>query len=615
MTLSVRPFGDPHARIMLVAEGPTRNEMLAGKMFGSISGKDLVSMLHQVGILYTECYVTSVCRIHINEKFPNEGSKKYFIKHTPKYQVAKPEVLEGKQLLLAEIAAVKPTLIIPLGELALWALTGEQGITKWRGSILDIEYDLGDDQGSTYIKTIPVYSPHIVQKKYDWRFIMTHDLRRAEKESHFPEVRVPDYNFIIRPSFNQVMDTLSMLEERAVNLPVRNAPKKLAIVPNVKANATSGDMGGLTTTMNDDPSVFKPPQTVATGVRNEATFDTLTTGQGRLILGGDIETRLGHITCFGISWSETDAICIPFTSVQNPQGYWSEEEEKLIVWKLLQLFKNQAIGWIFQNGIYDYQYFARHWGTLPQLYMDTMLVHHTCYAGLPKGLDFLSSLYCEYHRYWKDDGKEFHTGIKTTADEEEYWVYNCKDCVTEMEIARVLESVLDRTDQAVPARFQLRQFPVVLKMMLRGVKIDKTRKDNLSITLMEAQLEHDNWLTEVMGVDILLGSHKKMQNFFYSTLGLPVQKNRRTRRPTTDAEAMEKLGKLEPLVRPLTDMVAQTRSLGVFLSTFVKARLDTDGRMRSSYNIAGTETYRWSSSKDAFGTGMNLQNIPKGEEE
>jgi DNA polymerase-1 len=34
--------------------------------------------------------------------------------------------------------------------------------------------------------------------------------------------------------------------------------------------------------------------------------------------------------------------------------------------------------------------------------------------------------------------------------------------------------------------------------------------------------------------------------------------------------------------------------------------------MRCSFNIAGTETYRFSSSTNAFGSGLNLQNIPKG---
>jgi len=52
----------------------------------------------------------------------------------------------------------------------------------------------------------------------------------------------------------------------------------------------------------------------------------------------------------------------------------------------------------------------------------------------------------------------------------------------------------------------------------------------------------------------------------------------------------------------------------VFLSTFIMMPLDQDSRMRCSYNICGTETYRFSSSKNAFGSGGNLQNLPKGDE-
>jgi len=42
--------------------------------------------------------------------------------------------------------------------------------------------------------------------------------------------------------------------------------------------------------------------------------------------------------------------------------------------------------------------------------------------------------------------------------------------------------------------------------------------------------------------------------------------------------------------------------------------LDIDMRMRTNFNVCGTETYRFSSSKNAFGSGGNLQNIPKGGE-
>jgi DNA polymerase I-like protein with 3'-5' exonuclease and polymerase domains len=41
----------------------------------------------------------------------------------------------------------------------------------------------------------------------------------------------------------------------------------------------------------------------------------------------------------------------------------------------------------------------------------------------------------------------------------------------------------------------------------------------------------------------------------------------------------------------------------------LKTSIDPDGRMRTSYNIAGTTTGRFSSSLSDFGTGGNLQNL------
>jgi DNA polymerase-1 len=47
-----------------------------------------------------------------------------------------------------------------------------------------------------------------------------------------------------------------------------------------------------------------------------------------------------------------------------------------------------------------------------------------------------------------------------------------------------------------------------------------------------------------------------------------------------------------------------TKKIGV-----LKTEIDADGRMRTSYNIAGTSTGRFSSSFSEFGTGGNLQNV------
>jgi DNA polymerase I-like protein with 3'-5' exonuclease and polymerase domains len=86
---------------------------------------------------------------------------------------------------------------------------------------------------------------------------------------------------------------------------------------------------------------------------------------------------------------------------------------------------------------------------------------------------------------------------------------------------------------------------------------------------------------------------------------------------TCDDEALQTIAKREPLLKPIVNAIADVRTLQVFISTFIQAQVDLDGRMRSSFNIAGSDsgksapyTYRLSSSKNAFGGGCNFQNIP-----
>jgi DNA polymerase-1 len=103
-----------------------------------------------------------------------------------------------------------------------------------------------------------------------------------------------------------------------------------------------------------------------------------------------------------------------------------------------------------------------------------------------------------------------------------------------------------------------------------------------------------------------------MQEFFYDQLNFKPIIGRKTGNPTLDDEALHTICNRDPVIKPLVDKIHELRTLNDFLSTFVKAPLDRDRRIRCSFNIAGTETYRFSSSKNAFGSGLNLQNIPAG---
>jgi uracil-DNA glycosylase family 4 len=461
------------------------------------------------------------------------------------------EIQEGLHDLRREIELVQPNVIIACGNVPLWALRGHRGITDWRGSSLTTKSVHRSGELSRSFTVLPTIHPAAVLREWSWRQVVVHDLRKAGRLSVSPTFARPEYSFTIRPSFQVCMQTLDTLLRQGVSA---STPRRLAV---------------------------------------------------------DIETRQGHIACIGIAWSRRDAICIPLMCVERPEGYWPAEEEAAIVLKLQELLAHTDCRVVGQNFLYDAQYFAKHYGFVPRLIDDTMFQQHVLYAGAPKGLDYLSSMYCEYHEYWKSEGKTWDPKVP----EEQLWVYNCKDAVITYEVAETLDSALDKMQLREQYTFQMELWWHTLHMMLRGIAVNKEAKNKLGGELLEAIMERDNEITAILGHPLNPRSPKQMQALFYHDLGMPVQYNRKTRRPSLDEEALQAIARKEPLLRDLIRRIVEVRSIGVIRSTFVEAREDSDGRMRSSFNPAGTETFRFSSSTDAFGSGANLENIPRGLED
>lgn len=200
------PEGPVPARIMLVGEFPGVDEERLGRPFQGTSGQELTKMLSEAGIDRSECFTTNVVR---QRPFANDISN--FIPKAKKDVTSQhilyrnrsvlPVVLAGVKLLAAEIQAVQPNVIVAFGNTALWALTGIQGVTKWRGSMLYSTGDMGQ------VKVIPTYHPAQVLREWSWRSVCVHDLRRA---SQFRAAGIdypkPKWNFIIRPSFSRVWE-------------------------------------------------------------------------------------------------------------------------------------------------------------------------------------------------------------------------------------------------------------------------------------------------------------------------------------------------------------------------------------------------------------------------
>lgn len=529
MPVKTKPSGPLTAKVVIVGEAPGADEEVQGVPFVGQSGVELTRMLNEAGILRSDCFLTNVCKY----RPPGNDIETFFL--DSKGLQPNELIKEGVEELKRDLALIKPTVIIALGNTALWALTGHRGITKWRGSML--EYN-----GSCLI---PTYHPAMILREWAYRAVAVHDFRRAATAA--VRGRWPDKVefFIVRPTFSQAKTTLEYL-------------------------------------------------------LNEAS-------KGPLKLASDLETRGGYIACHGIAWSNVHAICLPFMCVERVTGYWTLDEE-LHLWDLQKrLLTHPNVSVVGQNYLYDAQYFARRWGYVPRCNSDTMFAQNVVFPGLPKGLDYLSSMYRQYHIYWKDEGKHWDPKLP----EEQLWIYNCRDAVATFEIDTNLNSIIDQGNLRHIYEFQMRLWHGLLEMMLRGVNIDKRIRGDFAGKLLEMITERQQEINFILGHDFNVRSPKQMSELFYGQLKLPIVKHRQTHKPTCNEEALEKFVAREPLLKPLIQRIVELRSAGVFLGNFIQAPLDPDDCIRTSYSLA--ETYRLTSSESAFGTGTNLQNIPHDE--
>lgn len=96
-------------------------------------------------------------------------------------------------------------------------------------------------------------------------------------------------------------------------------------------------------------------------------------------------------------------------------------------------------------------------------------------------------------------------------------------------------------------------------------------------------------------------------HLLYGRLGLPKQYGK-TDGVTVDDDALESLSRQYPRYRELLDKLRHFRDLAKQVQ-FLGAKLSARGRFHSTFNPVAPWTARWSSSKNPFGEGGNLQNI------
>lgn len=341
--------GQPGCKIMIVGECFTEAEEYKGEAFLGMGGENLNQMLHEVGIMRSMCYTTNLC----NARPPGSSISSWIAEK--KKDITSQHVLWKGRYVMPQIIAgynrlMEEIRLINPNIIIACGNAPTWALTGAWGVMKWHGSQLNIDGNPEKTKVIPTYHPVQIQWAYDLRAIMVNDLRRAAREAQTPHyTNIPKWNFRLRPSFPMVEETLQPLLAR------------------------------------------------------------LDAGES-LWIDFDLETRAGHIACAGISWTRLDAICIPLMDRASLDGYWNLEEEAQVVWLLYRLLTHKNVKVRGQNLLYDAQYTYRHWHFVPRVVQDTMISHHTMWAGLPKRLDFQAAMYCDYYVQWKPDKDTWKVG-------------------------------------------------------------------------------------------------------------------------------------------------------------------------------------------------------------
>jgi uracil-DNA glycosylase len=586
--------GPPDSDIVIVGESWGAEEAKVAKPFVGSSGIELNRMLDESGIDRRRCFVTNM----VAERPQQNETYRLFVPKVQKPSLRingiapSPEVVNEIRRLYRQITEHPRKLVIVTGNWGLWALShrtdssiirevggrkipkeyqtwAPNGIMSWRGSMWYCEphheFTSGTAQKGTLQNTrlLPIIHPAAIMRDWKQRAPTVHDLKS----------RVP--------------------------------------------LALKGDWRP-----NPGPITWSPPS--FSQVTSRLSYWLHSANQGTKIrLAVDIETiRQTFISCIGFADSKNFAMCIPFVKRDNPDGsfesYWIPDQEAIIVGLIRKVLTHRNIHIIGQNFIYDTQFIQHWWGVTPHVDFDTMLAQNVVFPGTPKALEYLSSLYCKYHWYWKEDHKDWDK----LGDPQRLWDYNCIDVLRTWEIDEAQRQYIKAIGQEEQMAFKMATNDLCLRMMNRGILVDKAKRAQLIYDLEEARAGYYRELLEIIPQDFVQPGAKvpwyrsppQTKTLFYDLLGFKVVKSRKTGRPTTGKEALMQLEKWYPEFTGLFHRLDMAGSVDNSLNV-VQTPTEVDGRMRCSYNPGGTETHRLSSSENVWGRGTNLQNLTKGEED
>ena len=555
--------GPISAKIAFVAEAPGASEEADDQKLPLIgkTGSMLRGWLNGINLPPESVYLTNL----LKERPPGNKFDK-FVRENPE------RLKLHTQLLAAELQLLKDcNLIVPVGKRALRAICGNglksvcddrsgMKIMSWRGSIIPatLRTVLGK-------KCIPIIHPAAIARQYSFRDTTILDLSRIKSDSTFPELRLPRRTYHIDLPFDEIIERLHFL---------------------VKFQGHIGT----------DIETYRRSET--------ADIET-----GSIPITSDLK-RVRGMDSIQFAWSPYEGMCVPIFYA-NGKSVWSQGQ-MVMLWKLLNRIlttpnKDGSPKLIGQN-FFRFDVFILSWlgfdfrKVLKNMYFDTCEGFQCLEPELPANLGFLASTYTR-EPFYKEEGKERNT----KQGEMEFRTYGVKDVCVDLEIAPQIVKELkeDKLWNFYLQRYHGMATPRML-MSRQGMNFDESARRRLIKINSREILRWQSELTVLVGKAINVKSTKQMRDLLYVDMKLPKHYDRESGALSTSEDTLLKLASRQP--SKVFESVLKVRHYRTERSNYLKVKVDSDKRSRSSYGFA--ETGRFTSSKNPAGTGYNHQNWP-----
>ena len=236
---------------------------------------------------------------------------------------------------------------------------------------------------------------------------------------------------------------------------------------------------------------------------------------------------------------------------------------------------------IFQNGTYDKKVLANN-GVIVDIAEDTMLMH-----SLVDETPGTHSMEHMAHRYLGID-KWSDTVNYEAMEENDFKTlgrYGARDTDITLRLANVFRPMVEgRHIHKVLTDSQ----NAITRSELRGIRVDREKALQFRLEIEGHLHDKQQYLEDVYGL-MNANSPKQVAEMLYTTMGLPVQKEKG--KITTNEKALESLAAAAPVVRDILEYRNPTKANGTYLGNIL-TQTERDGRYHPEFRLAATETGR-----------------------